>query len=293
MPTKIEKDAVTGTETTGHEWDGIKELNTPLPKWWLYVLYATILWSLVYVVLYPAIPGISGYTKGVLGWSMRVELEGELAKARERQGEMRASLAERSPEEIRGDDSLLSFALAGGHAAFADNCAPCHAAGGAGRPGYPILADDDWIWGGTLDDIQTTLNYGIRSDHEDTRVSDMPAFGDILEAEDIAALVDHVAGLSNGSAAADSDGATLYAEQCAACHGEAGEGIREVGGPRLNDAIWLYGGEPENIAAQIRRPKQGAMPAWIDRLDKDTIKMLTVYVHSWAVASSSVGHSTA
>ena len=280
MPTKVEKDAVTGTETTGHEWDGIKELNTPLPKWWLYVMYATILFSLVYVVLYPAIPGVSSYTKGVLGWSMRAELEEEMAKARARQGDMRTAIAARSPEEIRSDDQLLGFALAGGKAAFADNCAPCHASGGAGLPGYPVLADDDWIWGGTLEEIHATLNYGIRAEHEDTRVSDMPPYGDILEAEDIAALAEHVAGLSDGTSAGDSAAATLFAEQCAVCHGEAGEGLREVGGPRLNDGIWIYGGTPEAIAAQIRRPKQGVMPAWDGRLDEDTIKMLTVYVHS-------------
>ncbi|MDJ0610080.1 MAG: cytochrome-c oxidase, cbb3-type subunit III [Kiloniellales bacterium] len=281
MPTKVEKDAITGTDTTGHEWDGIKELNTPLPKWWLYTFYATVLFSAVYVVLYPAIPGISSYTKGVLDWSRRAQLEGEIIQARERQGEFRAAIAERTPEEIRSDDNLLSFALAGGNAAFADNCAACHAAGGAGRPGgYPILADDDWIWGGTLDDIQTTLFYGIRANHEDTRESEMPAFGEILEREQILAMAEYVKGMSNGTADAGSESAEIFAEQCAACHGEAGEGVRELGGPRLNDNIWLYGGEVEQIAAQISWPKLGVMPHWLGRLDEDTIKMLTVYVHS-------------
>ena len=228
MPTKVEKDAITGRHTTGHEWDGIKELNTPLPKWWLYVFYACCFFSLVYVILYPAIPSLSGYTKGILGWSMRTELEENLAEARARQGERLVGIQAASPEEIRGDADLLNFALAGGGAAFADNCAPCHAPGGAGRPGYPVLADDAWLWGGDLEAIENTLHYGIRSGHEEARDSQMPAFGELLEPEQIEAVTAHVLSLSGG--AANEAGAEVFAEQCAACHGEAGEGHIAVGG---------------------------------------------------------------
>jgi len=282
MPTKIEKDAITGQETTGHEWDGIKELNTPLPKWWLYTFYACILFSLVYVVLYPAIPGFSGYTEGVLGYNSRQDLEDQMAKARARQGENLQRMAEAELQEIRSDTDLLTFALAGGDAAFADNCAPCHGQGGAGRPGFPVLADDAWIWGGSLDDIHTTLLHGIRNDSDESRVSEMPAYADILEPEQIEAVADYVLSLSGAEHDADSAtaGQEIYVENCAACHGEAGEGIRELGGPRLSDQIWLYGGERDAVISQIRQPRLGVMPGWQDRLDDTTIKMLTVYVHS-------------
>ena len=282
MPTKIEKDAISGQETTGHEWDGIKELNTPLPRWWLYTFYACIAFSLVYVILYPAIPSFSSHTPGVLGYNSRVELEGQLAEARARQAESWDAIAAAELSEIRSNADNLTFALAGGAAAFADNCAPCHGQGGAGRPSFPVLADDAWIWGGSLDDIHTTLLHGIRNGGDEARESEMPAYADILEPEQIEAVADYVLSLSgaehDGTSAAA--GQEIYAENCAACHGEAGEGLRELGGPRLNDQIWLYGGSRDEIVSQIRQPRLGVMPGWQERLDASTIKMLTVYVHS-------------
>ncbi len=277
MPTKVEKDAITGTETTGHEWDGIKELNTPLPRWWLYVLYATIAWSLVYYVLYPTIPG----SKGLLGYSQRVELSENLARAKARQAGNLKRVAATPMAEIRGDPELLNFVLTGGRAAFADNCAPCHAPGGAGRPEYPVLADDDWLWGGGLEQIQHTILYGVRNGHEEARFGEMPAFGadGLLEADQIEAVADHVLALSEGGAA-DGVGAEIYAENCAACHGASGEGGRDFGAPRLSDQIWLYGGKRSDVLAQIRRPRHGVMPSWTGRLDETTIKMLTIYVHA-------------
>ncbi len=277
MPTKVEKDAITGTETTGHEWDGIKELNTPLPRWWLYVLYATIAWSLVYYVLYPTIPG----SKGLLGYSQRVELSENLARAKARQAGNLERVAATPMAEIRGDPELLNFVLTGGRAAFADNCAPCHAPGGAGRPEYPVLADDDWLWGGGLEQIQHTILYGVRNGHEEARFGEMPAFGadGLLEADQIEAVADHVLALSEGGAA-DGVGAEIYAENCAACHGASGEGGRDFGAPRLSDQIWLYGGKRSDVLAQIRRPRHGVMPSWTGRLDETTIKMLTIYVHA-------------
>jgi len=284
MPTKAEKDSVTGTETTGHEWDGIKELNTPLPKWWLYVFYATILFSLVYWVLYPSIPGFSGYLGGVLGANNRLALEDKLAAAAERQAVYRDRADTMASEEIARDPELLSFALAGGRSLFADNCAPCHGLGGAGQLGYPSLADDVWLWGGTLDEIQNTILYGIRSAHEDTHYSEMPAFGadELLSEEEIAAVADYVLSLSGeGESEADvAAGAEIFADNCAACHGDDGGGDISQGAPRLSDRIWLYGGDRSDIIAQIRKPRHGAMPYWVDRLDPLDIKMLTVYVHS-------------
>ena len=280
MPTKVEKDSVTGTQTTGHEWDGIKELNTPLPRWWLYVLYATIAYSLVYYVLYPTVPGFDG----LLDTNNRVALVDKLEVARERQAVYRDRVEAQSAAEIAGDPELLSFALAGGRSVFADNCAPCHGLGGAGQLGYPSLADDVWLWGGTLDEIETTILYGIRAEHDESRFSDMPAFGadELLAEEEIAAVAEYVLSFSDRAEdqAAVAAGEVVYADNCGFCHGEAGEGDPTQGAPRLNDQIWLYGGEREEIVAQIRKPRHGAMPPWVDRLEPDAIKMLTVYVHS-------------
>ena len=283
MPTKVEKDAITGQDTTGHEWDGIKELNTPLPTWWVYTFYVCILFSVVWWVLYPSWPFINGYASGVLGSNQRLELDQRMAAAKADQAEYLDRIQAASAEEIIADPELLSFAVAGGQAAFADNCAPCHALGGAGQGPYPTLADDDWLWGGALEDIQYTINYGIRNAHEDSRVNDMPAYGrdEILPREDILAITDYVLSLSTADAGqANEQGRTLFEEQCVACHGEGGEGIQELGAPNLADQIWLYGDSAEEVAAQIHTPKLGVMPPWIGRLDEETIKILTVYVHT-------------
>ncbi len=285
MPTKIEKDRLTGKETTGHEWDGIKELNTPLPKWWVYVFYATIIWSIGYFVLYPAIPLGSTYTKGLLDWSSRDQIREQLAAAEARQADYLTGIREASLEEILGDDTLFTFAQRGGETAFADNCAPCHGAGGKGNPGgYPVLADDAWIWGGSLEAIQQTIQHGVRWDEDpDTRFNMMPAYGDgLLADEEIAQVTDYVLSLS-GRAPEGADlapGEEIFAVQCSACHGESGQGVQELGAPNLSDAIWLYGGERSDILSQINNPQHGVMPPWVGRLESETIKMLAVYVHS-------------
>jgi cytochrome c oxidase cbb3-type subunit 3 len=284
MPTKVEKDAVTGQETTGHEWDGIKELNNPLPKWWLYVFYATIVFALVYVVLYPAIPGLSGYTKGLLGWDRRSEVEAEVAAARAAQGQYREAIREAELATVREDPELLAFAMRGGETVFADNCAPCHGSGGAGRPGgYPALVDDAWLWGGSLEEIHHTIRYGVRCEHPQSRQSQMPAFGEILSDEQVRQVADYVLTLSGKDEAADDApleaGAEIFAQQCVACHGADGGGNADLGAPALNDRIWLYGGERADLIQQIRAPRHGVMPAWEGRLDAETGKMLAVYVH--------------
>ena len=284
MPTKVEKDAVTGRETTGHEWDGIKELNTPLPRWWLYVMYATIVWAVIWWILYPSWPGITGYFGGLIGSNQRIELEQRMAVPLAGQALFVERLAAASPADISQDPELLSFALVGGGAAFADNCAPCHGLGGAGQGYYPSLADDAWIWGGTLDEIHATIEYGIRNGRDDARFNVMPAYGvdQMLDRQQIADVAEYVLSLSERSedAAASERGAPIFAEQCAACHGESGEGVIELGAPALDDQIWLYGGTKEEIVQQIHRPRHGVMPAWVDRLDPETIKALAVYVHS-------------
>jgi cytochrome c oxidase cbb3-type subunit 3 len=281
-----ERDEITGTETTGHDWDGIKELNTPLPRWWLLTFYATVVWALAYAIAYPAWPLLKSATTGLLGYSSRADVAAEIEAARLAQGDMLGKVATLPLEDIRKDPALLQFATAGGRAAFRVNCIQCHGSGAAGGKGYPNLNDDDWVWGGTLEQVHTTLLHGIRymADAETRQGAPMPAFGvdGTLKPDQIGDVAEHVLKLagSEHDAAAAERGTPIYAENCAACHGEAGEGNREAGAPRLNDAIWLYGSDKAAIAAQIARPRQGVMPAWGARLDAATIKKLAVYVHS-------------
>ncbi|HRW59559.1 MAG TPA: cytochrome-c oxidase, cbb3-type subunit III, partial [Defluviicoccus sp.] len=262
-------------------WDGIKELNTPLPKWWLYVFYATIIWSAVYMVVFPAVPWLSGYTRGIWGYSSRADLNQAMANLRAERAVWYDQFAQKSLQEIVQDDRLLQFARAGGEVIFAENCAACHGTGGVGRPGYPVLVDDEWIWGGKLDDVHTTITYGIRNANTDSRQSAMPAFGadGVLTPQEIAAVADHVLSLS-GAGPANAEGARIYAENCNVCHGDVGEGIADVGAPALNNQIWLFGGGRDALIAQITRPRQGVMPAWTGRLDDVQIKQVAVYVHT-------------
>jgi cytochrome c oxidase cbb3-type subunit III len=285
MADKPERDEVTGEETTGHVWDDdLKELNRPLPKWWVYVFYATIVWSVGYWVLYPSWPLISGYTQGVLGYSQRETVRGEIEQARAAQSDFREAVKTAELSEIRSEPELLRFAMAGGEAAFGDNCAPCHGRGAQGGPGYPNLNDDSWIWGGTIDDIQHTIRYGIRSDHAETRFSQMPRFGldNLLsdaEINDAAEYVRSLSGLEHNDAAAER-GSEIYAQQCGFCHGENGEGMVQMGAPNLSDSIWLYGGSKDDIVTSIRTGRGGMMPQFADRLEEITIKQLAVYVHT-------------
>lgn len=290
MATNVERDEATGTETTGHEWDGIKELNTPLPKWWLYVFYACIVWSIAYWIAMPAWPtggsGTDDYTKGVLGYSQRNVVAEQLTEARTKQAQYIEAIAAADLEQIAADDEMLRFSLAGGAAAFGDNCAGCHGSGAQGFKGYPNLNDDAWIWGGTLEDIHTTLLYGIRWDEfDDTRFNMMPAYGTdgILTPEEIDLVADYVLSLSGQAELSDAQfeqAAEIYTIQCAACHGDEGEGITELGAPNLRDSIWLYGGDKADVVESITHSRAGVMPGWVDRLDPVTIKQLAVYVHS-------------
>lgn len=277
-------DNVTGFETTGHEWDGIEELNRPLPKWWLYTWYACILWAFGYFIFYPAIPLISDYTKGVLGYSQRATVAAEVAAGKDAQKVWRDQIAAKDLATIAADPELLRFALAGGKAAFGDNCAPCHGSGAQGFKGYPNLNDDAWLWGGSLEAIHTTLQYGIRSGHEEARIDDMLAFGrdQVLDRQQISDVTQYVLAISNQEhdTAAAEKGNIVFAENCVACHGEGGVGNQELGAPNLTDAIWLYGGDQASITESIYQGRGGVMPAWIDRLDQVTVKQLTLFVHS-------------
>ena len=277
-----ERDELTGTETTQHEWDGIHELDTPLPRWWLWTFYITIVWGIAYTIAYPAWPLISSATEGVLGYSSRAAAAETIKEAEAARSDMVAKVAATDFADIAADNALDDFAKSGGAAVFRTYCAQCHGAGAAGAKGYPNLIDDDWIWGGTPEDIAYSVRHGIRWEaDDDTRLSDMPAFGDddILTKEQIAQVTDHVLSLS-GKAEKSEAGAAIYEENCAACHGDEGKGLVEMGAPNLADAIWLYGGNREAVIATITHSRAGVMPAWSDRLTEAEIRQVAHYVHT-------------
>jgi len=279
-------DALTGTETTGHEWDGLRELNTPLPRWWLWVFYATIIWSVLYWIVYPSWPLVSSYTRGVFGWQSREAVVADLAGLKVARGAMLARLGAASLGEITTDPKLLEFARAQGKVAFADNCAGCHGSGGAGARGFPNLNDDDWLWGGKLEDIIQTIQHGVRANDADTRTGSMPAFGrdNMIAKADIPVVADYVrslSGLAQPSGADAARGRKVFSDNCATCHGENAKGNRELGAPNLTDAIWLYGPGKETIVETLTNGRGGVMPAWAGRLGADTIKALAVYVHTF------------
>lgn len=279
---KNEIDEVTGVETTGHEWDGLKELNNPLPRWWVWIFLVCCIWSVWYWVVYPAWPTLSGATKGTGGHSQYIELAKSQDEIVARQQVYLSKFEKASFDEILNDPALYAFASAGGSAAFKDNCATCHGTGAAGSKGYPNLNDDDWLWGGTLSDIYETILYGIRSGHEDTRLSQMPAFGKekLLTREEISIVADYVLSLSGGKKEKTHQrGAEIFKAQCVSCHGTDGKGKREFGAPNLTDKIWLYGGDKHSVYETIYTARAGVMPAWKARLDGNTIRQLTVYLH--------------
>jgi cytochrome c oxidase cbb3-type subunit 3 len=271
--------------TTGHEWDGIEEYNNPLPRWWLYIFYACIAFSFVYVILYPALPGIKGYTPGILGYSARLEVEKDLEAVRAQRLLAVKGIEDIPVADIPKNPELMRAAVEGGRSAFKLHCSQCHGAGAAGGKGYPNLNDDDWLWGGDMEAIHTTLLHGIRyPGDEQTRQSQMPAFGKdgILKPAEIDQLVEYVRKISGQEAKAPmaAAGAPLFAANCAVCHGEAGEGNQSVGAPNLANGIWLYGGDRASLQATIYGARAGVMPGWKDRLSETTIRELTAYVHS-------------
>jgi cytochrome c oxidase cbb3-type subunit 3 len=282
---KRETDPVPGTQTTGHAWDGIEELNTPLPRWWLWTFYATIVWAFAYWIFYPAWPTISGYTTGVLGYTDRGQVAVDLADLQAIRGAKGAALQQVSLADIEKDPALLAFAQAQGKAAFGNNCAPCHGIGATGAKGYPNLNDDDWLWGGTLEEIVESISYGVRSGNPKAHESAMPAFGKdgLLKPNEIVAVANYVRSLSGLSVRPGVDlaaGKKVFADNCAACHGADGTGNQELGAPNLTDRIWLYGPDEATIIDSITNSRSGVMPAWAGRLDPATIKALAVYVHT-------------
>ncbi len=275
-------DDVTGTDTTGHTWDGIKELNNPLPRWWLWCFYITIVWGIAYTIAYPAWPMISSATAGVLGYSTRGEVAQEIQRFEDANAEISAQLASADLTTLNENQELLRFANSAGAAVFRNNCSQCHGSGAAGAVGYPNLLDDDWLWGGDFDAIEYTVRHGIRNEEDwDARWSEMTAYDDIFTNEEVDQVVQYVK-LISGQAHDEtlaSAGEGLFLDNCAACHGDNGMGDYGLGAPNLTDAIWLYGGDAESLEETIRYSRFGVMPPWGSRLTEAEIKAVTAYVH--------------
>ncbi len=277
-----EIDETTGVDTTGHTWDGIKELNNPLPRWWLWCFYLTIIWGVGYTVAYPAWPMLTGATSGLLGYSTRAEVAQDIDRFETQNAALKTALAEVELASLSDNPDLQRFAVANGAAVFRTNCSQCHGSGAAGSVGYPNLLDDDWLWGGEIDQIAHTVRHGIRNETDnDAHWSQMPAYGDILEDEEIAGTVEYVLSLSGGDhdATLAQTGAVIFEEQCSACHGENGMGDPEQGAPNLTDAIWLYGGDRETLLETITNARFGVMPAWGSRLSAADVNAVAAYVH--------------
>ena len=276
-------DPETGVETTGHSWDGIEELNNPLPRWWLWTLYLCIFWAVIYSIAYPAWPMISGATSGILGWSSRGEVAKDIAQHEDQNSALVIALLAADMTTLPEDADLNRYAVARGGAVFRAGCSQCHGSGAAGAIGYPNLLDNDWLWGGSMAEIAHTVAHGVRNEtDEDARYSEMPAFGEILETEEITATVEYVVSLSNGEhdSALALAGAELFADNCTACHGDTGLGDREVGAPNIADAIWLYGGDRTALTETIMNSRFGVMPAWGQRLSEADVRAVSAYVHA-------------
>lgn len=276
---------VSEVASTGHSWDGITEYDNPMPRWWLLSFYATIIWGVIYTLFYPAWPLINGPTQGILHTNYRKELAAEMQRYDEANGPIQQKLVAADLNAIAADPELSNYAMNAGRAVFATWCAQCHGSGAGGAKGYPNLLDNDWLWGGNLDDIHTTVTHGIRNtDDADARYSEMPRFGidQMLEAPQIDQVTQHVLAISgqDHDAALAAEGATVFADNCVSCHAEDGTGDRAQGAPNLTDAVWLYGGDAGSIRQSVHDARFGVMPNWSPRLSEDDIRAVSYYVHS-------------
>jgi cytochrome c oxidase cbb3-type subunit 3 len=279
---KKNQDSQKQQETTGHTWDGISEYNIPAPRWWLIVWIICIIWSVGYWFFYPTWPTPSGNSKGSLNWSQQSQLLESQKEIDSKRSVYLKKIAKMNLKEIQKNPQLMEFALNGGRAAFKDNCAACHGSGAQGAKGYPNLNDDDWLWGGKIEDIYQTIKYGIRSTHDKTRSNQMPSFGldKVLKKDEIEATAEYVMSLSDKAAKTNTRGETIFKTNCVACHGTNGKGNQTLGAPNLTDQIWLYGGNKEDIIFTIHYARNGVMPYWSGRLEDNTIKQLALYIYS-------------
>lgn len=269
-------------ETTGHSWDGIREYNNPLPRWWLWTFYITVIWGLAYMVVYPAVPLIKQATQGVIGYDSRASLQADIDHFNQANAPLDTALVSTELEDIAARADLAHYAATGGAAVFKTFCAQCHGAGAAGTKGYPNLLDDEWLWGGSIEDIHLSIRHGINQESDDdTRFSEMPAFDELLDRSEIADVTHYVLSISGGvhNPSLVNSGKNIFDENCASCHGPEGMGDRELGAPNLTDRITLYGSSYQEITESISRGRKGMMPAWQDRLTEAQLRQVAFYIH--------------
>lgn len=278
-----DRDELTGHRTTGHEWNGITELNTRVPRviWW--AIGITHVWALVVWILMPAWPLVTTYTKGLLGVNQKDLIQTEMEAGERYREHWEAHLSIASLDEIRAEPALMDVVTASAPQLWGDNCAICHGQTGRGGPGFPNLVDDAWLWGSSEDAVMETIRVGINAGHPDTRMSEMLAFGDLgLLSRDqirtVGSYVQSLSGLADPAPAARAEGERLYLENCASCHGEDATGVTDLGAPNLTDAFWIYGGDNEAIFRTIHDGRQGWMPAWEGRLSDAQARIIALYL---------------
>lgn len=278
-----DRDKYTGYLTTGHEWNGIKELNTPVPRAVYFFLLIAFLFSLVYWVLMPAWPLGVSYTTGVLGVDQRDIVRDSIKIATTDRSDWTKQVEDESYREIQASPRLMSAARQTGRTLFGDNCSACHGIDARGGRGFPNLTTRSWLWGGDPEAIAETIRVGINAPHPDSRSAQMPAFGrdQILNPAEIDNVVAFVRSLSEPAAEGTRDvnaGKEVFAANCAACHGDDAKGNSDAGAPDLTDKSWIYGGDPQTITNTVRNGRQGVMPTWESRLSTLERKILALYL---------------
>lgn len=280
---RLERDEISGQDTTGHEWDGIKELNTPIPRVVTWAYRLTILFSVGYWIFYPAWPYVTDFTRGLSGYSSRATVIDKVETADQELASFDASLLAGSIDQLADDPDIRAKYEASTSILYADNCAACHGQGLKGQTGFPNLVDTAWLWPSTPEEIEITLQYGINSGHGEERYAEMSAFGrdEILEPQQITELIAYVQSISGleHDVALASNGPELFEENCSSCHGENGEGGLESGAPTLTDNVWIYGSDGDALYESIWNGRQGVMPSWEDRLTPAEIRKLALYVY--------------
>ena len=283
----VERDPVTGRETTGHEWNGIKELDTPIPRGVLMFLIVTHVWAIFWWFMVPAWPLGVTYTKGLLGIDQQTTVEARVIDGQQQRSGWTTRLENEPYDTILADEALMRTVRDTGRQLFGDNCAACHGRDGRGRANYPDLTDDDWLWGGGPELIEQTMRVGINTAHPESRVSQMPAFGrdEMLDREQVRSVAAYVYSLTHPDYSTPENldrinaGREVFVTTCAACHGENAQGDQEIGAPNLSDPYWVYGGDLDTIIASVHGGRQGHMPTWDERLTTAEIRTLAVYVH--------------
>jgi len=270
-------DPVTGYDTTGHDWGGITELNTAFPKVVIWALVLTFLYSVVAWILLPAWPTGRDYTRGLLGLDQSEEAIKGFNSLADRRQDWLSRFEGENFVALQSDATLMATAMPAAARLFADNCAACHGTNGQGGPGFPVLSDETWLWGGDTEEIATTIRHGINTEDPDTRYAEMPAF-DWMERSDRLALAEFVSEMRGGVVDFESTAGTLFSENCSSCHGETGTGGLEIGAPSFTDEAVIYGQDRETVMETLRRGRHGVMPAWSGRLSEAEINLLALYV---------------